>query len=51
VADHVVRPSQTDFMQGHNILDGVVILHEKVQELHQKNVNGVILKINIVKGL
>jgi hypothetical protein len=28
VADHVVRPSQTAFMQGHNILDGVVSLHE-----------------------
>ena len=26
VADHVVRPTQTAFMQGRNILDGVVIL-------------------------
>ena len=30
VANHVVRPSQTAFMQGRNILDGVVILHEGV---------------------
>ena len=30
VADHVVRPTQTAFMQGRNILDGVVILHETV---------------------
>jgi hypothetical protein len=29
VTDHVVRPSQTAFMQGRNILDGVVILHER----------------------
>ena len=36
VADHVVRPSQTAFMQGRNILDGVVILHETVHEMHRK---------------
>ena len=34
VADHVVRPTQTAFMQGKNILDGVVILHETVHEMH-----------------
>ena len=37
VADHVVRPTQTTFMQGRNILDGVVVLHdEAVHELHRK---------------
>jgi hypothetical protein len=40
VAGHVVRPSQTAFMQGCNILDGVAILHETVHELHRKNLNG-----------
>jgi hypothetical protein len=30
IADHVVRPSQTAFMQGRNILDEVVTLHETV---------------------
>jgi hypothetical protein len=28
VANHVVRPSQIAFMQGRNIHDGVVTLHE-----------------------
>jgi hypothetical protein len=37
VADDVVRPSQTVFMQGKNILDGVVNLHETVHELHLKS--------------
>jgi hypothetical protein len=46
VADHVVHPSQTVFMQGRNILDGVAILHEIVHELHSKKLNGVILKID-----
>jgi hypothetical protein len=50
VADHVVRLSWTVFMQGCNILDGVVILHETVYELHRKKLNGVILKFYIEKA-
>jgi hypothetical protein len=50
VADHVVRPSQTAFMQGKNILDGVVTLHERVHELHSKKLNGVILKLDFEKA-
>jgi hypothetical protein len=37
VGDNVVRPSQTASMQGRNILDGVVVLHETVHELHRKS--------------
>jgi hypothetical protein len=40
--DHVVRSSQTTFIQGRNILDGVVMLNETVHELHSKKLNGVI---------
>jgi hypothetical protein len=50
VADHVDRPSQTAFMQGRNILDGVVSLHETVHELHSKKLNGVILKLDFEKA-
>jgi hypothetical protein len=50
VADHVVRPSQTAFMQGRNVLDGVDILHQTVHELHSKKLNGVILKIDFEKA-
>jgi hypothetical protein len=50
VADAVVRPSQTAFMQGRNILDGVVTLHEMVHELHSKKLNGVILKLDFEKA-
>uniref|UniRef100_A0A8R7U261 Reverse transcriptase domain-containing protein n=1 Tax=Triticum urartu TaxID=4572 RepID=A0A8R7U261_TRIUA len=50
VADHVFRPSQTAFMQGGNILDGVVILHETVHEMHRKNMSGVVLKIDFEKA-
>jgi hypothetical protein len=50
VADHVVWPSQTAFMQGRNILDGVVTLHKTVHELHSKRLNGVILKLDFEKA-
>ena len=50
VADHVVRPTQTTFMQGRNILDCVVILHETVYEMHRKKLNGVIFKIDFKKA-
>jgi hypothetical protein len=50
IADVVVRPSQTAFMQGRNILDGVVTLHETVHELHSKKLNGVILKLDFEKA-
>jgi hypothetical protein len=50
VADHVVRPTQMTFMQGRNILDGVVILYETVYDLRRKKLNGVILKIYFEKA-
>lgn len=50
VADHVVKPTQTAFMQGRNILDGVVVLHETVHEMHTKKINGVIFKIDFEKA-
>jgi hypothetical protein len=50
VANVVVRPSQTTFMQGRNILDGVVTFHETVHELYFKKSNGVILKLDFEKA-
>jgi hypothetical protein len=50
VANHVVHPSQTAFIQGRNILDGVAILHKTVHELHSKKLNEVILKIDFEKA-
>ena len=37
-------------MRGRNILEGVVILHETVHELHRKNQSGVIFKIDFEKA-
>src|ERR1041385_8666438 len=37
-------------MQGRNILDRVVVLHETVHEMHTKKLNGVIFKIEFKKA-
>ena len=40
VAQAVVSPTQTAFMPGRNIMEGVVILHEIIHELHTKKSDG-----------
>jgi hypothetical protein len=46
IAPKVIRPTQTAFMPGHHILEGVVVLHETIHELHRKNMDGVLFKID-----
>ena len=36
VADKVIGPTQTAFIPGQYIMEGVVILHETIHELHRK---------------
>jgi hypothetical protein len=50
IVDKVISPSQIAFMHGRNILEGVVILHETIHELHKKKLNGLILKIDFEKA-
>ena len=50
VAHTVVRPTQTAFMPGRHILEGVVVLHETIHELHRKKLDGVLLKIDFEKA-
>jgi hypothetical protein len=49
VAKTVASPTQTAFMPGRNIMEGVVILHETIHELHTRKANGVIFKIDFEK--
>jgi len=37
ITDHLISSTQTMFMRGRNILEGVVTLHETAHELHRKN--------------
>jgi hypothetical protein len=47
VAQKVVSPTQTAFLPGRNIMEGVVILHETIHELHTRKRDGVIFKIDL----
>ena len=37
-------------MSGRNILEGVVVLHKTIHELHKKKRDGVILKLDFEKA-
>jgi len=50
VAQQVVNPCQSAFMPGRNIMEGVVILHETIHELHTKKLDGVVFKIDFEKA-
>ena len=50
IVHKVIRPTQTAFIPGRNILEGVVILHETIHELHKKKLDGVIFKIDFEKA-
>jgi hypothetical protein len=45
----IVSPSQSAFIPGRNIMEGVVVLHEMIHEIYRKKMNGVILKIDFKK--
>src|SRR3989337_3841463 len=50
IAHSVVRPTQTAFMPGRHILEGVVVLHETLHGIHSKKVDGVIFKVDFEKA-
>ena len=50
VAQRILKPTQTAFLLGRNIMKGAVILHETIHELHKKKQNGVIFKIDFEKA-
>jgi hypothetical protein len=47
IAESVVQPTQTAFMPGRHILEGVVILHETIHEFHRKKIDGVLFNIDL----
>jgi hypothetical protein len=46
----VVYPTQSAFIPGRNILEGVVILHKTIHELHRKKMDGALFKIDFEKA-
>ena len=50
VVDKIIKPTQTTFMTGRYIMEGVVILHETIHELKRKKQNRIILKLDFEKA-
>jgi hypothetical protein len=50
VADKLIGPTQTTFVLGRCIMEGVVLLHEAIHELHKRRQDGVILKLDFEKA-
>jgi hypothetical protein len=50
IATKLINPSQTTFILGRNIMEGVVMLHETIYEIHRKKMSGVILKLDFEKA-
>jgi hypothetical protein len=50
IAEKVIRPTQTTFMRGRHIIEGLVILHKTIHELHRKKMDGILLKIDFEKA-
>jgi hypothetical protein len=50
IATKLINPSQTAFIPGRNIMEGVVMLHETIHEIHKKKMSGVILKLDFEKA-
>jgi hypothetical protein len=51
IVENLISPSQTAFIPGRNIMEGVVMLHETIHELHRIKMNEVILKLNFEKRM
>ena len=50
IAHYVVQHSQTVFMLDRNILEGVVVLHETLHEIHMKKLDRVVFKVDFEKA-
>jgi hypothetical protein len=50
MAQKIIKPTQTAFILGRNILEGVVVLHETIHELHSKKLDGLLFKIDFEKA-
>jgi hypothetical protein len=50
IAHKVIRPTQSAFIPGRNILEGVVILHKTNHEHHRKKMDAVLFKIDFEKA-
>jgi hypothetical protein len=44
--EKVINSSQTSFIPGRNIMEGVVMLHRTIHEMNREKMNRVVLKLD-----
>jgi hypothetical protein len=49
VAEKIIKPTQTTFIKGHNIMEGMIVLHETIHEFHKRKHDVIILKLDFKK--
>jgi hypothetical protein len=49
ITGKLISSTQTAFILGRNIMEGVVVLHETIHEIHRKKMSGIVLKLNFEK--
>jgi hypothetical protein len=50
IAEKLISPTQTVFIPGRNIMEGVVMLHEIIHEIYRKKMSGIVLKLDFEKS-
>jgi hypothetical protein len=50
IVEKLIRPTQTAFIPGRNIMEGVVMLHETIHEIHRKRMSRIVLKLDFKKA-
>jgi hypothetical protein len=50
IATKLINPSHTAFIPGGDIMDGVIMLHETIHEIHKKKMSGIIVKLDFEKA-
>jgi hypothetical protein len=50
IAQKIISPTQTAFLPRRNIMEGAVILHETLHELHSKQQDEIIFRIDFEKA-
>ena len=50
VADKLIHPTQTVFMKGRNIMNGIMVSHEILHETKRRKQIGIVLKLDFEKA-
>ncbi len=50
IIQYLIAKNQTSFIKNRNIMEGVLVLHESLNSLHQKKQSGLLFKVDFEKA-